>query len=151
MIFSGVRIFFSSSLLASSSFTCHAANAFSHLPVGERFQAESSSIQAGTHAHPPVDPFVPRLQAEQAKLAALVEDFIARIQALRQQASAAFAGVQPGEETGEEEPIVILPVDPPAPTDGAVDSDTVIIGKSKDQIQNALKDVPVEVPVHNEL
>ncbi|KAJ7708908.1 hypothetical protein B0H17DRAFT_1191410 [Mycena rosella] len=151
--------------------------------IGENFQAEASEIQAGTHAHPPVDPFVPAVQAAQTELNALVERIVARISALRTRAGAAFAGVVPGavaaeavveekeeekeeqaeaeEKTEEEEPAVsILPIVPEAPKTGAGAgagagaAENVILGKSAEQVAEALRDVPLEkapAPVHEEL
>ncbi|KAJ6568255.1 hypothetical protein DFH09DRAFT_1155065 [Mycena vulgaris] len=113
---------------------------------GEAFQAEASEIQAGTHSHPPADPFIPRLQAAQAELAALVEAFVARIAGLRQRASAAFAGVAPVE--AEDGKVSILPVPPVAPTAG--DAEAADPGRVE-QVAQALRDVPVEAPPHEEL
>ncbi|KAJ7777226.1 hypothetical protein B0H16DRAFT_1504752 [Mycena metata] len=72
--------------------------------IGETFQADASAIQAGTHAHPPVDPFLPRHARMQGDLTELVTAFVAQITALKQRAEAAFSEVV--EEPAVEEPIV---------------------------------------------
>ncbi|KAJ7249542.1 hypothetical protein B0H12DRAFT_1122054 [Mycena haematopus] len=146
--------------------------------IGAKFQAEASEIQAGTHEHPPVDPFVKRLEERQSELTALVNELVGRINTLRQQAANAFEPVQrappaqeappahdaeeDGEENGEgvgkveasadveteatteikgaakEPEVSILPV-PPASEPGVVDPAQVIIGKSAEQVKQAIR------------
>ncbi|KAJ7780223.1 hypothetical protein DFH07DRAFT_936133 [Mycena maculata] len=133
---------------------------------GTDFQAEASEIQAGTHAHPPVDPFVPRFAKMQEELAAIVNVFIARIDTLKRQAQAAFApaedappvdseGASPPADSDPEEPTVsILPIDtdadlPPPKAGDNIDPGQVVIGKSPQQVLEALR--KVETPSHEEL
>ncbi|KAF7317719.1 hypothetical protein MKEN_00859700 [Mycena kentingensis (nom. inval.)] len=54
--------------------------------IGERFQAEASEIQAGTHAHPPVDPFMAQLAVAEQDLTNYVNQMVERIEALKGQA-----------------------------------------------------------------
>ncbi|KAJ7173515.1 hypothetical protein C8R46DRAFT_1255748 [Mycena filopes] len=132
--------------------------------IGENFQVEASAIQAGTHAHPPVDPFLPRLNRMQSELTGLVNEFIAQIQALRQRAEKAFSAelVEPKptvedpieaptvEDPVEEPTVSILPVEPPAapPAEpGVVDPAQVILGKTAEQVEQALKNADA----HDEL
>ncbi|KAF7345387.1 hypothetical protein MVEN_01556600 [Mycena venus] len=142
--------------------------------IGEDFQAEASAIQGGTHANPPVDPFLTRLEEMQTALGNLVNELVGQINALRQQAKKEFnpepepveeappapgageAGEgedgegEDGEQDDEEakgegvvkepkEPEVsILPV-PPAVEPGVVDPAQVIIGKSAEQVKEAVR------------
>ncbi|KAF7371060.1 hypothetical protein MSAN_00740300 [Mycena sanguinolenta] len=125
--------------------------------IGEKFQAEASEIQAGTHKQPPVDPFIKRMEERQAELGALVNEFVGQIHELRQQATKAFEPVQeppaqtappahdepedvePEVQDSPKEPEVsILPV-PPAPEPGVVDPAQVIIGKSAEQVKEAIR------------
>ncbi|KAJ7498009.1 hypothetical protein B0H11DRAFT_1715422 [Mycena galericulata] len=124
--------------------------------IGEKFQKDASEIQAGTHAHPPVDPFIPRLQKMQDDFTSLVDGFVTRLNALRQQAEVAFAhgtkGVEDGSDESAEGPEVsILPIDPDAelPLGGDVPP-PVVIGKSPQQVLQALENVET-TPPHNEL
>ncbi|KAJ6580949.1 hypothetical protein B0H19DRAFT_1369405 [Mycena capillaripes] len=136
--------------------------------IGNDFQAEVSAIQAGTHAHPPVDPFLKRLEERQAALSELVDELVGKIHRLREQAERTFAPQveEPVEEVVEEvveeapvedtpveeevaeeeseaaepEPEVsILPV-PPSAEPGVVDPAQVVIGKSTEQVKQAMRD-----------
>ncbi|KAJ7132367.1 hypothetical protein C8R44DRAFT_849879 [Mycena epipterygia] len=143
--------------------------------IGEDFQAEASEIQAGTHAHPPVDPFIKRLEKMQTDLTTHVNSLVARIAKINQRATAAFAlGVEPPAEpepaadAAEPEPeaeaspapeadeprVSILPVHPIPPAAPADDFDPaqVVIGKSAAQVAEALRNAePAPVPPHEEL
>ncbi|KAF7288250.1 hypothetical protein HMN09_01415200 [Mycena chlorophos] len=108
--------------------------------IGDDFQVEASEIQAGTHAHPPADPFTKKLKEVETVLAAVIETVIDRISALRREADTMFAkaAVPPEPE------VSILPVpvdDEPVPVqseDDAFDAGKVIIGKSAEQVEQAL-------------
>lgn len=133
------------------------------LSVGEDFQATASAIQAGTHEDSPADPFIARLEEEQKALGDLVNELIGRINTFKQQAAKTFApepvpeappvqATPPAEAAGEnpeggnqetgseaEEPEVsILPV-PPVAEPGVVDPAQVIIGKSAEQVKQAVR------------
>ncbi|KAJ7493190.1 hypothetical protein B0H11DRAFT_1858528 [Mycena galericulata] len=122
--------------------------------IGEKFQKDASEIQAGTHAHPPVDPFIPRLQKMQDDFTSLVDGFVTRLNALRQQAEVVFAlgtGVEDGSDESAEEPEVsILPIDPDAELPLGDVPPPVVIGKSPQQVLQALENVET-TPPHNEL
>ncbi|KAK7031638.1 hypothetical protein R3P38DRAFT_2924910 [Favolaschia claudopus] len=126
--------------------------------VGENFQATASAIQGGTHEHPPVDPFLVRLDELQTSLTTLVNELIVRIEALKEQARQSFTA-QPesvkevpttedvpepvSQETESEaevkDPEVsILPV-PPVSEPEIVDPAQVIIGKSAEQVEEAVR------------
>ncbi|KAJ6580948.1 hypothetical protein B0H19DRAFT_1060640 [Mycena capillaripes] len=75
--------------------------------IGNDFQAEASAIQAGTHAHPPVDPFLKRLGEKQAALSELVEELAGRIDKLREQAERVFAP-----QVAVEEPVAEKSMEP---------------------------------------
>ncbi|KAJ7860430.1 hypothetical protein B0H14DRAFT_2744751 [Mycena olivaceomarginata] len=130
---------------------------------GEDFQATASAIQAGTHEDSPADPFIARLEEEQKALGDLVNELIGRINTLKQQAAKTFApepvpealpvqatpsaedaGENPeggNQETGSEakEPEVsFLPV-PPVAEPGVVDPAQVIVGKSAEQVKQAVR------------
>ncbi|KAJ7036503.1 hypothetical protein C8F04DRAFT_1337222 [Mycena alexandri] len=136
--------------------------------VGEKFQADASAIQAGTHAHPPVDPFIPRLERMQGDLTGLVAGFVTQINTLKQRAEGAFSEVveEPVQEPEVEDPVEpeptvedplevetetpadgeppvsILPVDPPAkpPVEPEIfDPAQVILGKSTEQVKQAME------------
>ncbi|KAJ7089887.1 hypothetical protein B0H15DRAFT_949132 [Mycena belliarum] len=124
--------------------------------IGEAFQAQASEIQGGTHADPPADPFLTRVQALQGELNALVEALVGRIAALRREAGELFsAPPEPKTPAVEaDEPMVsVEPVVPPPPAKaGATDPESPVIGKSAEQVVEALRDVPVEPKrVHEEL
>ncbi|KAJ7095477.1 hypothetical protein C8R43DRAFT_964468 [Mycena crocata] len=128
--------------------------------IGENFQAEASEIQAGTHAHPPVDPFMPRLDQMNKDLNTLVNEVIGRINGLKKQAVTVFtappvkAVPPPAAEPEEPKPEVsILPIEPAdPPKDGISDADPaqVVIGKSPEQVAQALENAE-KVAAHEEL
>ncbi|KAF8166555.1 hypothetical protein K438DRAFT_1856947 [Mycena galopus ATCC 62051] len=128
--------------------------------IGDDFQKEASEIQAGTHEHPPVDPFIQRLEEMQSELAELANELVERIDALKAQATKAF-GLEPEpnpvaeaevdverepeqeaegeaeveahvavEDEAKEPEVSILPV---------VDPAQVIIGKSAEQVKEAIR------------
>ncbi|KAJ6616961.1 hypothetical protein B0H10DRAFT_2218947 [Mycena sp. CBHHK59/15] len=121
--------------------------------IGEKFQAEASEIQAGTHTSPPVDPFVPRIEKMNAEIAEMVQGYVGRLAKLKQQAGALFAGVAaspppppPTEADAADPQVSILPVDavPGTPKDEDFDAAQVVIGKSKKQVEEALRKVVLE-------
>ncbi|KAJ7230493.1 hypothetical protein GGX14DRAFT_410949 [Mycena pura] len=118
--------------------------------IGEKFQAEASEIQGGTHKHPPVDPFLARLKQMETEFTEGVNVFIGRLNDLKQQARTAFANtaeVPPAAEPAPE--VSILPVeDSPAPGMEDFDPGQVVIGKTAEQVAEALRNVE---PVHEEL
>ncbi|KAJ7065355.1 hypothetical protein C8F01DRAFT_1248938 [Mycena amicta] len=129
--------------------------------IGEKFQADASEIQAGTHSHPPVDPFKKKLADVEMYLGAVVNSVVDRVTILRAEAESAFAKAalppKPSVPVPEAEPEVsILPIDdtpPPSADDGVFEAGKVVIGKSAEQVEEALKlaaEAETE-PVHEEL
>ncbi|KAF7309451.1 hypothetical protein MIND_00315900 [Mycena indigotica] len=132
--------------------------------IGEKFQAEASEIQAGTHAHPPSDPFIKKYGEIETYMGAVVSGIIDRVTVLRGEGETAIAKAAlppkasaPVPEPEQPEPEVsILPIDdktPPAPTtDQEFEADQVIIGKSAEQVEEALRRASDTDPsVHQEL
>ncbi|KAJ7308532.1 hypothetical protein DFH08DRAFT_792607 [Mycena albidolilacea] len=110
---------------------------------GEDFQATASAIQAGTHEDSPADPFIARLEEEQKALGDLVNELIGRINTLKQQAAKTFAPepvpeAPPTGSEAEEPEVSILPV-PPVAEPGVVDPAQVIVGKSAEQVKQAVR------------
>ncbi|KAJ3758909.1 hypothetical protein EV360DRAFT_42962 [Lentinula raphanica] len=117
----------------------------------ERFDEQIRMIQNGTHPSPPIDPLVPALDKLQMELEDVKAGFDSRIRTLSTQIHSvlsppekedvADSSVDP--VTSEEEKVSILPIDP-VPTspvgeeqDG-FDPSSVIVGKSKEQVEEAM-------------
>ncbi|KAK7466307.1 hypothetical protein VKT23_005034 [Stygiomarasmius scandens] len=134
-----------------------------------KFEEEVQLIQNGSHANPPVDPLIPALDKLQVELEDIVNGFEARIRILGTKIREALFGLEADVGTAgtsqpkeENEQVSILPIDPvpsvpssPGDTDTdkttEFDASNVILGKSKEQVEEALKGVTVEPRVHEEL
>ncbi|KAF5384624.1 hypothetical protein D9757_007510 [Collybiopsis confluens] len=127
----------------------------------EKFDEQIRIIQNGTHPSPPIDPLVPALDKLQMDLGDIQNGFNSRIRALGLQIHDILAprpaeqkrtGDVPVTEEDESEQVSILPLDPSstAPADQQdFDASNIIIGKSKEQMEEALS--IAQEPVHEEL
>ncbi|KAJ3777646.1 hypothetical protein FB446DRAFT_716417 [Lentinula raphanica] len=117
----------------------------------ERFDEQIRMIQNGTHPSPPIDPLVPALDKLQMELEDVKAGFDSRIRTLSTQIHSVLSPPEKEDVadsfvdpvTSEEEEVSILPIDP-VPTspvgeeqDG-FDPSSVIVGKSKEQVEEAM-------------
>lgn len=130
----------------------------------ERFDEQIRMIQNGTHPSPPIDPLVPALDKLQLELEDAKNGFDTRVRTLSAQIHHVLSPPQKEEHEGEassEEPVSgegeefsILPIDP-VPTSPVMDgeeeleSTNIIIGKSKEQVEEAIR--IAQESVHEEL
>ncbi|KAJ3890854.1 hypothetical protein GG344DRAFT_48605 [Lentinula edodes] len=130
----------------------------------ERFDEQIRMIQNGTHPSPPIDPLVPALDKLQLELEDAKNGFDTRVRTLSAQIHLVLSPPQKEEQQGEassEEPVSgegekfsILPIDP-VPTSPVMDEQeeleatNIIIGKSKEQVEEAIR--IAQESVHEEL
>ncbi|KAJ3809695.1 hypothetical protein F5876DRAFT_43345 [Lentinula aff. lateritia] len=130
----------------------------------ERFDEQIRMIQNGTHPSPPIDPLVPALDKLQLELDDAKNGFDTRVRTLSAQIHHILSPPQKEEQEGEassEEPVSgegekfsILPIDP-VPTSPVMDGQeefeeaNIIIGKSKEQVEEAIR--IAQESVHEEL
>jgi hypothetical protein len=113
--------------------------------IGDDFQKEASEIQAGTHEHPPVDPFIKRLEEMQSELAELANELVERIDALKVQATKAF-GLEP-------EPVEEPAPEPPsaeAEVDVGAENDATEVEREPEQEAEVEAEVEAHVAVEDE-
>ncbi|CAK5273736.1 unnamed protein product [Mycena citricolor] len=147
--------------------------------IGEKFQAEASEIQGGTHSHPPIDPLLKRVELLNEELVVLVNGFSARLEGMKKDAELLFTpppeeedtplAETPMEQTPAEESSVpddtsvretaaaeadpavsILPIEPEEKKTVNVDSAEIFIGKSSEQVEEAMRNYVAAVE-HEEL
>jgi hypothetical protein len=114
-------------------------------------------IQNGTHPSPPIDPLVPALDKLQLELDEIKSGFNARVRTLGAQIHDVLVSPSPpGDLVPEEaeDEVNILPIDPvdTSPVgehDEAVDISNIILGKSKEQVEEAMS--IAQEPLHEEL
>ncbi|KAJ3745783.1 hypothetical protein DFH05DRAFT_1051892 [Lentinula detonsa] len=130
----------------------------------ERFDEQIRMIQNGTHSFPPIDPLVPALDKLQMELEDVKAGFDARIRSLSTQVHQLLSPPEKEEQegvtgsssaepaSGEEEQVSILPIDP-VPTSSVeqpvLDGANIILGKSKEQVEEAMS--IAQDSVHEEL
>lgn len=147
--------------------------------VSERFTSLALSLQNGTHPSPPEDPIVSALDEMQVEAQDVVRGFVTRLNVIMGKGREIFGTVpsptpetanEPAggngheeqkqntevtEEAPEEEEkwvsILPIPTDTSAPVDEAVDPAQVFIGKSKEQILEALGKAEQGEHLHEEL
>lgn len=112
----------------------------------ERFDEEIRQMQNGTHAEPVEDPVMAGLNSLQAKLDEVVAGWSTSLRKLQLRADDVFKVPEPS--AAPEPEVSILPIDT-TPQDEAdtFDSPQVVLGKSAEQVEEALKNVPI----HEEL
>lgn len=134
------------------------------------FDTAVRQLQNGTHPDPVEDPVITALDKLQAELGDVIGGFAIRARTLHQKAVLEVFALPTDESEsdeseinilpnfwGDSEPtepeVSILPVDPPkhVGTEGEVDASNVVLGKAASQIEETLKNVPVEPPRHEEL
>jgi hypothetical protein len=102
-------------------------------------------MQNGSHPIPPVDPIHHALEQLQQNLSDLVSGWHAAAQKLNLHAEKEVFVVTTTHEAQPE--VSILPVDPTGEP-GSFDAGQVVIGKSPEQVEQAIRDAP---PLHEEL
>ncbi|KAJ7574381.1 hypothetical protein C8J56DRAFT_979495 [Mycena floridula] len=106
----------------------------------EHFDEQVRLLQNGTHPSPPADPVISALDKLQLELNDIIAGFNSKVRTINEKAFAqVFVSPEPQ--------VSILPV-VEVKEKGEVDPEQVVIGKSKVQVEAALKDIPV---VHEEL
>ncbi|THU92963.1 hypothetical protein K435DRAFT_725740 [Dendrothele bispora CBS 962.96] len=137
-----------------------------------KFEQEIQLVQNGSHANPPIDPLIPALDNLQTELEDVISGFEHSIRVLGMKIREVLFGPEEDNEPvidvseptqpEEEEMFSILPIDPspsaPSSPDKEgteetteFDASQVILGKGKEQVEEALKSVSVETPAHEEL
>jgi len=124
-------------------------------PVYTDFDTEVRQLQNGTHVDPVEDPVVPSLDKLQAELQDVISGFSARARTLNHKALQELFAV-PETETATSDPEVsILPIETEdqskAGSEGEFDGSQILVGKDAAQIEQVLKDIPVEAARHEEL
>jgi hypothetical protein len=120
----------------------------------EKFDETMRTIQNGTHPQPPVDPVTSALDRLQEELVVAINAVETRIHAVGAKArNEVFVLGDTTVPSGPE--VSILPIDTDSPASpegqqGESDASQVVLGKDKVQVEEALKDIPVE-HVHVEL
>lgn len=146
----------------------HSSNVL--LSVYTEFDTAVRQLQNGTHVDPVEDPVIPALDKLQVELGDVIGGFAIRARNLHQKAVLEIFALPTVEsETDDSEinilpnfwgdaevaepEVSILPVDPPkhVGTEEEVDVSNVILSKDASQIEETLKNVPVEPPRHEEL
>ncbi|KAF9077987.1 hypothetical protein BDP27DRAFT_1310540 [Rhodocollybia butyracea] len=110
------------------------------------FDEQIRMIQNGSHPSPPIDPLVPALDKLQLELDEIKSGFNARVRTLGTQIHDVLVLPSLPEEHAPEEAedeVSILPIDPVETSpvgkhDEAVDMSNIILGKSKEQVEEAM-------------
>jgi len=123
----------------------------------DNFKVEAMMIQNGTHASPPINPILPAINDLRAEVEDIVIGFETRLRRIKRNGDRTFGGVSTddteepeADEVGEEEPEVsILPINP---DDEVVDTaiPPIVIGKSQEQVLEALGNAGVEAESHSD-
>ncbi len=113
-----------------------------HNPAAERFQSVAETIQNGTHAHPPVDPLVPAVNVLHEELQEVILGARTQLSMLRSQGNDLYTRSEPEIPTTparDDEPTVsILPINGDSQDATMLDFSDAILGKSEEQIKQAL-------------
>jgi hypothetical protein len=112
--------------------------------TSDQFEQEARAIQNGTHAHPPVDPLGPAVEALQREVQDLISGFEARLSLLRSEGNDLYRRTEPGNldspaqsSTLSEPTMSILPISGDA-QDPILEASNIVLGKSEGQIKQAL-------------
>lgn len=118
---------------------------------GENFKEEAMMIQNGTHTSPPINPIIPAIADLRSEVEDIVIGFETRLRRIKRNGDRVFGGLsmdnnekREGDELGDEKPEVsILPINP---DDELIDEviPPVVIGKSQEQVLEALGNAGVE-------
>lgn len=111
------------------------------ISVSENFTELAASIQNGTHSSPPINPIPSALGEIESQVKIVVNDFETRLRQLKHDGGLAFSEhVTDEDKTVSAPQVSVLPVpdDEIERHDGTGDIPPVIIGRSKEQVVDAL-------------
>ncbi|KAF8625026.1 hypothetical protein AX17_006940 [Amanita inopinata Kibby_2008] len=126
--------------------------------TAERFDVTARAIQNGTHAHPPVDPLIPALDALERDVQEVISGFGVRLFMLRQEGEEMYtlptatpgSPQNPEPSTSDEPTVSILPAKDDTQDPMMMDTSHVVLGKSEEQIRQALNAAGFNVDAEND-